>query len=588
MINQKREGWGVTTSTLIMGIVSLANMVGAAEIGPTRLRITTESNDFIPAIDAGTCARFNVRSADSTSFVNAKTNIIVNLGDGNAGGRFYNNSSCKQQESNRTTIAANSSSASFYYKKSSRGNITLTASASALQSSSQSLVVRGPTRLSIAIVGAQDANAIGTLACVGFNVRFIDDNGSARIAPTDLSVALDDAGADGQFYVDNNCTISAAQLTVRETEHDLPFYYKKPTGGQVILTASAAPLQSTSRQITIRGAAKTAILGLDSLPNGSCGEFNAQTTDGADQPVPVAENTDLSLSDNDGEGGFYGDASCSNHITQVTVSANTRSHNFFYRNDGARIVSLSATGQGLIPVIRRVRITITYATKLSFFAPGPDENLDSIEAGHCGKYLVVATNDAGNERMTLPNTVLSLSDGSQGGTFYSQTSNNSCGGAITQVTLAGTSRADFGYQKPSGGQVTLQVQNSGLQGTTKQITVRPGVTAISIRPDQHTFNILTCQQISVLSIGENGQGKEAATDIIVNLSDRNDVNNDGNFYSDSNCATPLPNSRVIIPTGAFWYHIWYKKSTPGSVALVARATGFPEASDTVNIRTAAP
>lgn len=252
-------------------------------------------------------------------------------------------------------------------------------------------------------------------SCNRYLVNTVDSSGNSATVTGDAAVNLDGAG-NGAFYSDANCTLGVTAVVIAKNQNSAAFYYKGNATQKATLTTSASGLTSASISLSVTFSAPTSISlsGPATLTAESCSSAYSVTTKNTQgETTAVAQDTQVTLS-GAGNGLFYSDSGCSSATNSITIATGNTSATFYYKNNQAESVTLTASVVSLPSASLSLTIKAATATKLVLSGG------TLINHHNCNEYTVTSQDKNGKN---LPvsfseNTSISLSSNSDKGYYY--------------------------------------------------------------------------------------------------------------------------------------------------------------------------
>ena len=302
-------------------------------------------------------------------------------------------------------------------------------------------------------------------------------------------------------------------------------------------------------------------VGPSSLSAGICQAVSVEVLQKLDTPAVVLSPITILLAGAGSDGGFYSDSSCATSITTATVQPGSTSADIYYKKLSAGSVSLNASSGVLTASSMNVQVLVTppYQLALSGTTPAPAATCDALT-------VQVQANGGAALTVSAPITA-TLSDGSSGGTYYS---NSGCTSSITSVVVPiGQSTSTVYYKRTAPGTIPLQAASSGLVSGNFSLTLTSiGPTKLSLAGPSPILTSV-CSTYTVVTQDAGGATTAVSSSTTVNFTG---AGTGGAYYSDSGCTTL--SSSLVIAAAASSGTIYYKQSQPGSITLQAAATGL--------------
>ncbi|HEX4924898.1 MAG TPA: hypothetical protein VFV50_12470, partial [Bdellovibrionales bacterium] len=545
--------------------------------GPDRIDISGAAS-----VKSGVCTAITVTTRDGGgNAANVLANTQINLADGSATGNFYavGDNTCAGGTIGNVTLATGNNAATVYFKDNVAAQLTLTASDNATVLTSDSLTLDvGPDRFDLA--GPTSVKA-GVCSAV-FTVTTKDAAGNTAGVLGATQVNLADGSATGTFHTANDCSDGAkTSVNIAGGASSATFYFKDTVGAQRTITVTdnaAGGLSSDSSTIDV-GPDHLVITGAASPKAGTCVQYTVKTQDAANNDVNALAAITVNVGDSGAAGSLHAaaDNTCAGAaITQVTIGAGSGSATFYYKDDTAEAVTLTAADAaagGLTSGSLNINV-------------GPDRldltGTTPVVAGACSVFTVTskdATNTAAN---ALVNTQVNLSDDSATGDFYALADNTCAGAAITNVTISsGTSAASFRYKDPKAESVVLTVADNaagGLSGDTFNLAVGPDRIVITAGPTNVKSNVCS-SAFTVKTRDAQGTDSNVLANTQVNLADGSAT---GTFHTANDCSDGAK-TFITLNSGTNTGTFYFKDTTGASLTITASDDAAVLTSGTRNI-----
>ncbi|MBI4369301.1 MAG: hypothetical protein HY547_03615 [Elusimicrobia bacterium] len=446
----------------------------------------------------------------------------------------------------------------------------------------------GPTNLRI-VGGPQEDMTVGQCSASNFSIIAQNDgNATIESLPNDLTITLGDQ-SDGNFFSDRQCVsaLNNRQITMRSGERGVkPFYYKKPTAGQVTLRATANNLREGAKNTTIipigptQLTAETEANRQSTFNEDECFILWVHSRNSAGQITDAVEDIPITFDDGGADGNFYRGGACHDvrSPSQLSIPAGGNNIGIPYKKPTPGNVTLTVNAAPEYPQVTR-QLTIRPVPTLLAFSVAPA----NIVEDSCRIYTVESRSDAGQPTNATQDADITFNDNDADGNFYS---NDQCSGEATgRVRLAqGTNRVSRYYKKPTPGNLTLQVNGGGLRPVPPlNITVTAaGPTRMAIEGGpSNAISTGTCTSVmSAVLKNENNETATANSALNLTLSD----GADGAFFTDRGCANRNNSRQLTVASGASSARFFYKKPTAGQVTITVRSPNLRSGTKSITVR----
>ena len=302
------------------------------------------------------------------------------------------------------------------------------------------------------------------------------------------------------------------------------------------------------------------------------GAFTIQTQNAIGSAKTVSEDTTIDLSSDSGAGRFDtaagGDFDGS--VTSVTISADSSSTNFYYKDTVAGTPTITAAedpSQGWTDGTQQQTVNAAAIGQIVFTSAA-----QVVEAGTATGVLTIQTQDAfGNAKTVSGDTTIDLSSDSASGRFDTDAGGD-FNGSVTSVTIsADSSSTNFFYKATAAGTPTITAAEDPSQGWTdgtQQQTVNSA--AIGKIVFTSSAQVLEAGAVSgALTIQTQdafGNTKTVSEDTTIDLSSdsgagRFDTGAGGDFNGSV--------TSVTISSGSSFVNFFYKDTAAGTPTITA-------------------
>ncbi len=562
---------GLTSGTQMQTIVS-----GSA----SRLAFTSAAQSLI----AGACSALATVSAQDTfgnpASVGAATTIAVSSSAG--GTNFYSDASCTTAVSG-VTIPAVGQSAGFYFRITTAGAATLTAAATGFTSGTQVQTIGAGVPSRLVFTSAAQTVAAGSCSGAAAVVRAEDAFGNAANVGASTSVNLSSSSATGVFSAAAGCASTTTNVSIAAGTNSASFFFRDPTAGAPVLTASAVGLTAAAQAQTVTAAAATAldfVSAPQTLPAGGCSAAaTVLVRDSFGNPAPGATARTVSLSASSGTLFFFADAACGTLASSIVIPAGASTGNFYFRESAAGTPTLTASSSGLTFATQGQTILAGAPSTIAFVSPP-----QTLIAGACSALTTVQSRDGNSNRadVTAPTSV-GLGTSSSGGAFFSDTA---CTIAIASVTIpAGGNTAGFYFRDSRVGTPTLSLTAVGLASSTQIETINAGpASRLGFTSAAQNVVAGSCSGALVIQSQDafsNAVLVSSATTVGLASSSGSNV-----FYSNATCTTVITSAALAASTSAVT--VYFLDTLAGTPTLTASAAGLTSGTQVQTVRAAAP
>lgn len=569
-IDTRAEGITFLASTTELGTATQDVVINPSVAGKIVI------NSAAKTVIAGICSTsIDFKLTDNSgNFVNASSNIIINLTDANI--QYYSQSGCGGVAINSIQVAQNSSGVSVYsvIKKVS---VTSLSVSSVYGEINQSVTVNADvtTQVSFAQIppsGVPGTNSFATPTIIQSSDQYGNPNsfysGNVSLASFKDSICSTPTsspitGTIQQQFVGGSSIFSGIGYNQAET-----IYIKASSAGIAANCSNAIVVSASSPT-------KISLSGLSAVTAGQCsGPFTVSAKDSFNNLANVVSSTPINFSGLGAGGSVHGTSSCSDGVSNsiITIAANTNSKTFYLKGMTAKsyiLTGSSTFGSATFPY------TINPAAASVILIAGPS----SIYSGSCNQYSITSKDPYSNSVILTQNSVFPLT-GKASGNFYSD---SSCTSPVASITiLANSNSANFYFKDNTAGDATtLSSTYAGFTTTAASVTVLnlpPASVTISGANSTTVGNCIS-YVLSLLNSSNQATSSTSATTVALSgvLS--------GAFFSDAACTSSV--SSTIIATGQANKTIYFKDGTPESVILNVAASGLAGGVVPVTINTGA-
>lgn len=312
------------------------------------------------------------------------------------------------------------------------------------------------------------------------------------------------------------------------------------------------------------------------LANECSAAITVQVQDTYSNASPVAGDTTINLASS--TGAYYSNSTCTNLITDRTLTAGTSSSTVYFKSTVKGITTLDATSNPLTAATQNIAIDASTMTQIAF-STAPQ----TVEIGVCSGIMTLEARDQfGNSTNADSDRVINLAG--QSATFYSDAACTTGNEITTATILNGSPNTSVYYRIMQIGTVTVTAQSSGVTTITQDQTIIPGAPAIlAYSTASQSTQVGQCSGIATVETRDFGNNVSVVTaDRTVNLtSDSANVT----YYSDSSCTTPI--TSLVITNGTSTGSFYFSSTESGSWNVISSSAGLVNASQS-NIFTAAP
>jgi hypothetical protein len=369
-------------------------------------------------IAAGQCQSFTVKVQDqwNNDTVSGAT-YTLNLGDGAAGGVFYNAAGCSSGVVSSVSLAASTSQQTFWYRNTVAGSRTLAVSATGLTSASHSLTVSSASASRLAFTTGPANRTAGQAQ--GTLVVQVQDSFGNSVSTTDsITLSLsNNPGSDGFSAVTQSTNAQGAASFTGVT------LTKAGTGYQLTAASTGGYTSAVSSGFNVTAAAASKLT-YDSEPGNvtagsNLGSFAVRLRDTYDNAVS-SSGVSVSLTLNSGSISSGSSASTSSGVATFSSTSIEQAGTYTLTASSSGLTSMTSSSFTVSP-------GAASASQSSLSATGP------IEAdGSSTSTVTVTLKDAYGNAISGVTPVLSVSG--SGNTSSCPSATNASG--VTSCTLS--------------------------------------------------------------------------------------------------------------------------------------------------------
>ncbi|MBI3295740.1 MAG: choice-of-anchor D domain-containing protein [Deltaproteobacteria bacterium] len=532
---------------------------------------------------AGLCSAFRIVSLDTAGntlvthnglpvTVSSKTSQLV----------LFSDAACSTPLNPATvTLAAESSTNQFFARSELAHTGQVAVSASGYLSATVAPIVAPAPAVSLSLDSLPDSLTMG--GCMTAVVRSKDPFGNVSTVPVGVPILISGSGtaATGtNFYAGGSCTTSATkQFTLGNGSSLAAFSFSPGSPGALTITLTPSGLTgsggatSTSGTTTI-APSPTVRLSLSSSTSaiiaGLCAKMSLSTIDAAGTVTMAPIDTSVTLSNDQSlQPLFFSDASCSSATSNLIVRSGTSSADFYIQSTKINAIVVSAQGTDstgkAISTSKGVAIVAAAPSTLSI------GSLGSAPSGKlCLGPVAVDTLDQFRNPAIVPKTT-SFALESTGAVELQFSSNSTCSDSISSLTIpAGKGEGVFYAKAQSGGAVSFSILGGDLQGSGgTTLSDPPALHLVLAGPSSASATVGTCVAFQVGSVDPTNTPKifDPNTITVGVTPTTNAV-----FFSDSSCATGLPNNQVTISPALNPAPFYFKFTTAQSMTISANGS----------------
>ena len=282
-----------------------------------------------------------------------------------------------------------------------------------------------------------------------------DSSGKPTNDPAGLTVTLFGPATGFTFFSDSACTAGVANLLrIEAGTTATTFYFIGTLAGPQPITATSAPLGSSTRTHTITAGAPS-VLAFSSAPQtqtaGMCAKFDLEVRDAFTNPVPLTAGVTVTLTSVPAMT-FSDAAGCAAAVTSVSLTGAGVS--FYGKGTTAGIIDITATAPFGTPAAQAFTVTSSAAALLSFQVQ-PSNATGGITIAPA---IEVAIKDAaGNPTASTANVTIAIGTNPGAGVLSGTLTVAAVAGVATFTNLS-ISAAGVGY--------TLVASSAALTGAT--------------------------------------------------------------------------------------------------------------------------
>lgn len=237
------------TATASGGVTGTTSQAALISPGPTALAFNSSSG-FVGS-SACTWSQINMLDASGGPAAVA-TNTVVSLTSSSPTLGFYTNYNCTTPATS-VTLSAGNTAVGFYFKDTTAGQITLSASATGLSSTSQPNTVL-PAATQLAFSSSARSTPAGACSTSGYGaatITTLDASGSPAAVASDVTLNMTSTSGSTIFYSDYSCTTLGTSVVLSAGNRSTYVVFKDSTPGAPTVTVSSAGLGTTSQVQTI-------------------------------------------------------------------------------------------------------------------------------------------------------------------------------------------------------------------------------------------------------------------------------------------------------------------------------------------------
>ena len=419
-------------------------------------------NVFANPISSNACGSYRVQLRDqNNNAANTAVPVTVDLSD-DGGGAFFSNSTCTLEVTS-IVVAAGTSFTNFYYRRPGPASLTITAN-SVVGNRANALNVS--SGIADRLAWTSGATSILTNTCSLYQIRRRDERNLDAPAPTAMQVNLTGLG-DGDIFSNSTCTTPITSVQIPASSAIGTFYYRKPTTGTVVLSASTPEFAgSWTRTVNVSGGVPTRLVFSSATGSprvGVCASYAVQLRDDANLAVTAGYVVPVSLSDNPAGGSFFSNNTCTNEITEAQIGATASSVTFYYRRYSTGSVVLTTTSPGLTSASYTTNVINGLPAAVTITPGAP-----TAAVGGCTPYTLTLRDIVGTPVSATANVTVNVSTTLAGATIYED---ESCTLEGTSLLIPTPATARSFYLLPSAaGSGTLNATSSGLTSDSIGVT----------------------------------------------------------------------------------------------------------------------
>lgn len=550
---------------------------------PAKLAFTSPSRTVV----AGVCSsNVTIQSQDAFSNPSAVgSNTSVSLTGSDL--QFYSDSSCSSAIAS-VQIANGTHSATLYFKSTVSGVKNLSIAGGSLTAANQNQTINSASIEKLAFINSPLSLNAGN--CGLLNMQFQDSFGNASDVGASTLVTYQLSGITSSVYSDSGCTNAISNQNV-SSGNSFNAYFKSNLSGSATLRISAPGITFADQtEVVAAGAPNklaftTASLTVNSGQcSGAVGPVTVQVQDLLGNSSGVASASSFLLS---GAGyTFYSDASCTNTISTINISAGAHTASFYFKKLSAGSANLTVGMTGFSSVNQSQTVNPLAISKLGMSTP-----TQTIPSAQCSSVIVQTQDANGNAVARGANTNVNLAVISGTLSIYSDAA---CSTNVSSLVIpSGSASASPVYVKSNtSGTAILRASDadSVLGNGSQTITISSGAaTAIAFVSSGFSTTVGTCSaQVTIQTRDSFGNPSILAASKTINLSALPTVtpSSDGLlFYSDVGCTSQI--TSINISAGASSGSFYYKSLKANAYTVSAVTSGFTTIQQIHNLNSAA-
>ena len=350
-------------------------------------------------------------------------------------------------------IPAGQSVTSVYYSDTRAGTPTVTASDTALASTStqEETVTPGPAS-QIGFTSAPLDIVAGTVGQI--TVALEDPYANPATSTSDQTISLSTSSPTGLFYASQPGTMPITSLAIAAGQSTVSFYYDDTTAGAPTITAADTALGSAvTQQETVMPAPPSQVVFTSApllLIAGTLGQVTLELEDSSGNPAAAASPQTISLSTTSAGGSFFASPLSTTALTSVIFAAGQTTISCYYSDTAAGTPTVTADDAAMssAPPSQQETVTPAPVSQIAFKSASL-----SLIAGTRGQVTIQLEDQFGNPVGSPSPQTINLSSTSAAGSFFAtQTSTT----LVTTLNLAaGQDTVSFYYSDTTAGTPTL-------------------------------------------------------------------------------------------------------------------------------------
>ncbi len=499
------------------------------------------------------------------------------------------------------TIADGTSTASFWYYDDKVGSVTVTASDSTpnadgttgIDDATDAVAVSAAFTSLFLLDNPGDMTA-GTR--LGYTVTRKDEFGNAVTTGSQTVYLYSDSTGNKAFYAASSGGSPITSVSIGAGTSTKTFWYYDNKVGFVTVTASDSTpspdgttgIDDATDDVTVNAAA-TSIFTLNNPGNMTAGTrlgYSVSREDAFGNLVTSGSQTVYLYSDSTNSPAFYTASSGGSPVTSISISAGTSTGEFWYYDEKADSVTVTASDStptpngatGIDDATDAVTISAAATSQFTLNNPG------DMTAGTRLEYVVTREDIFGNIVTSGVQTVYLSSDSTGNKAFYNVASG---GSPVAFITIGdSTSTSHFWYYDDKAGSATVTSGADGIDNATDAVAVSAAATAQFSINDPGNMPAGT-------RLGYVVTRKDAFGNIVTSGSQTvylySDSTGNKAFYTGAPGGSPV--TSVSIGAGTSTKEFWYYDDKMASVTITASdstptpdgATGIDDATDSVTI-----